>query len=348
MKRPARRRASKTSALFVIAALLFVAGMAGSTFAYFDGSGANTGTFPGGYVFPPVTVTTLGAVTGPIQTIKWAQPTTTGVNNYELRVTNMGTTTATCPKTIVTVTLPTSTLSTVQSRTTTLIRPTTTFATTLSSTTPTTTVTALSTVTQPVTYPETVATLAAPALTARATLPAGDNGYFVCYQAASAYAIDGWYSPPANANASAVRAGLWPTAVAKAGTAGKLVAGDSITITYNQNVSASGSVTVCAYTAGVIVFGDQTGCTDSSATNYSIGEITGLSISTAATYSGSGVTQPAANKVKVTLVGGPAAFNITNTAGTWSNGGSIVTSVGPPSLSPCTQSSCNLTPSGSF
>lgn len=334
MTKPARRRASKTSAVFVIAALLFIAGMAGSTFAYFDGSGANTGTFPGGYVFPPVTVTTLGAVTGPVQTIKWAQPTTTGVNDYELRVTNMGTSAVACPTQNVTVTLPTSTLFTTQSTTT----------------APTTTLTATSTVTQPVTYPETVATLAAPALTAPATVPTADNGYFVCYQAASAYSLGGWYSPPVNANGTAARAGLWATGVAESNviTKNSLANTDFITITYNQAVAASGTVTVCAFSAGVLIFGDQGGCA-STGDSYSVGKLTGLSIASNASYTGT-ISKPTATTVKIVLsAANPAGADAITTGGTWHNGGTVVSSVGgSPNLNPCTQASCDVTPSGNF
>ena len=45
MKKPALRRATKSTVIFVIALLLFSAGLAGTTFAYFDGEADNVGTW---------------------------------------------------------------------------------------------------------------------------------------------------------------------------------------------------------------------------------------------------------------------------------------------------------------
>jgi hypothetical protein len=155
MKKPALRRARKTTLLFVIAALLFLAGLAGTTLGYFDGETDNVATWSGGFVFPPTNATTVGGPVGAGQTITWTTPTTTGVQNYVLRVTNMGTTAVACPAQSVvttTVTMPTTTQA--------------------------------GTVTWPTTYPETVGTLAAPAGSGVATIPSTDNGQFVCYQVA--------------------------------------------------------------------------------------------------------------------------------------------------------------------
>jgi hypothetical protein len=332
MKKPALRRASKSTAVFVIAAALFVAGMAGSTWAYFDGQTDNVAVVSGGYVFPPVTVTTRGAITGPVQTIRWAQPTTTGVNNYELRVTNMGSSAVACPANV--------TRTVTQTVLTTLAGPV------------TTTATVNATTTVPQTYPETAGTLAAPATTGSATIATTDNGYYVCYQAAAAQSIGGWYSPAANANATAVRAGLWATAVAKHNTTGNntIANTDYVNITYNQNVDASGTVSVCAIagtgTSGVLIVGDTSGCVNAS-DGYSIGKITGITVGTKRNYASSTISKPAANQVRITLAGGGNSSS--SNTGTWVNGGTTVTSVGgSPNLNPCTQSACDVTPTSHF
>lgn len=316
MNKPALRRATKSTVLFVIATLLFVAGLAGTTFGYFDGETDNVGTWSGGYVFAPTLATTLGAVTGPVQTLTWATPTTTGIQNYELRVTNMGSSAVACPAQSVVTTLA-------------------------------------ATVTQPVTYPETVGTLAAPSLSGLATIPSTDNGYFVCYQVAANWTPSTWYSQASNANATAVRAGLWPTAVVATNISGNnaLANTDYLTITYNQNVNASGTARVCAFHVGtgtgVVIFGDQNNCASVN-DSYSIGKITGVSIGTTRNYATSSISKPAANQVRITLSGGAGNSSYAGTD-TWINGGTAVTSVGgTPNLSPCTQTNCNVAVTGGF
>jgi hypothetical protein len=334
MKKPALRRASRSTAVFVIAAALFVAGMAGSTLAYFDGQTDNVAVVSGGYVFPPVTVTTLGSLTGPIQTIQWAQPTTTGVNNYEIRVTNMGTTAVACPANqtkTVTQTVLTSPSPTV-----------------------TTTTTLLSTTNVPVTYPETVGTLAAPATNAPATIGASDNGSFVCYQVAAAQSIDGWYSPAGNANATAVRAGLWPNTVALTNIAGnnKISPTDQIRITYNQNVSASGSgIKICVLSSGgTIIIGDTSGGACSASDSYTIGKITGLTIGANLTFTNSSISA-AGSVATVTINGGsgPTTTASESGTGTYTNAtNSSITTPGSPSIGPCTLASCTHATSSHF
>jgi hypothetical protein len=326
MKKPALRRARKTTLLFVTAALLFLAGLAGTTLGYFDGETDNVATWSGGFVFPPTNATTLGGPVGAGQTITWTTPTTTGVQNYVLRVTNMGTSAVACPAQNVvttTVTMPTTTQA--------------------------------GTVTWPVTYPETVATLAAPAGSGVATIPSTDNGQFVCYQVAADWTPATWYSKNANANATAVRAGLWPTAVAKANhaTTGSLAATDTITITYNQNVSVTTSpVSVCAVPgtsgSGVVIVGDTSGCASASDA-YSIGKITGLTIGGVSriNYSNSTVTA-GTTAVTVTLAGSASTATASGT-GTWVSGTGNVKSANSPVIGTCTASNCNtIAPSGGF
>jgi hypothetical protein len=346
MKKPALRRASKSTAVFVIAAALFVAGMAGSTLAYFDGQTDNVAVISGAYVVPPVTVTTLGSLTGPIQTIKWSQPglttngvTTNGVNNYEIRLTNMGTAAVACPAnrtTTVTQTVLTTTTS--------------------AGVTITTTATAAPVITNvPVTYPETVATLAAPALTAPATVSTTDNGSFVCFQVAGAQSIGGWYSPAGNANATAVRVGLWPNTVALTNhaTPNKIAATDTILVTYNQNVNASATgLRVCVLSSGgTIILGDTSGSACSASDGYTIGKITGLTIGANLTFTNAAISATG-SIATVTLTGASGATVTASESGTGTytsaTTNSNVTTPGSPSIPPCTISGCTKATSGTF
>lgn len=335
MKKPALRRASRSTAVFLIAAALFIAGMAGSTLAYFDGQTNNVAVVSGAYVFPPVTVTTLGSLTGPIQTIKWAQPTTTGVNNYEIRLTNMGTAAVACPanrSTTVTQTVLTTTAVT---------------STTTKAITATTTV--------PVTYPETVATLAAPALTAPATVSTVDNGSFVCFQVAGAQTIGGWYSPAANANGTAFRVGLWPNTVALTNhaTPNKIAATDTILITYNQNINASATgLRVCVLSSGgTIILGDTSGSACNAGDGYTIGKITGMTIGANLTFTTASISATG-SIATVTLNGasGPTVTATESGAGTYTSAttNSRVTTPGSPSIPPCTITGCTKATSGNF
>ncbi len=335
MKKPALRRASKSTALFVIAAALFVAGMAGSTLAYFDGQTDNVAVLSGGYVFPPVTVTTLGSLTGPIQTIKWAQPTTTGASYYELRMTTMGTTAVACPS---------SHVSTVTQ----------TVLTTLAGPVTTTTTVNAGTVTVPVTYPETVGTLAAPALTAPATISTTDNGQFACFQVAAAQTIGGWYSPAGNANATAFRVGLWPNTVALTNhaTLNKIAATDTILITYNQNINASATgLKVCVFSTGTMILGDTSGSACNAGDGYTIGKITGLTIGANLTFTTASISATG-SIATVTLNGasGPTTTASESGTGTYTSAttNSRVTTPGSPSIPPCTIAGCTKTTTNAF
>jgi hypothetical protein len=326
MKKPALRRARKSTLLFVIAALLFLAGLAGTTLGYFDGETDNVATWSGGFVFPPTNATTLGGPVGAGQTITWTTPTTTGVQNYMLRVTNMGTSAVACPAQSVvttTVTMPTTTQA--------------------------------GTVTWPTTYPETVGTLAAPAGSGVATIPSTDNGQFVCYQVAADWTPATWYSKNANANATAVRAGLWPTAVVKANhaTANSIAATDTVAVTFNQNVSVGTSpVSVCAVPgtagSGVLIVGDTSGCAGTG-DSFTIGKITGLTIGGASRVNYSSSTVSAGTTtVTVTLAGSATTATVTGT-GTWISGTGNITSSNSPTIGTCTSSNCNtIAPTGAF
>jgi hypothetical protein len=335
MKKPALRRATKSTVIFVIALLLFSAGLAGTTFAYFDGEADNVGTWSGGYVFPPTNAAVVGSPVGRAQTITWTTPTTTGVQNYVLRATNLGTTAAAaCPAQVTTTVAVTST----------------TFAPIVTPTTTQVSTQTIGTVTLPTTYPETVGTLAAPTQTGVATVATTDSGYYMCYQVAGYWSAGTWYSKNSNANATAVRAGLWPTTVVKSnGNASTTLGnGDKIAITYNQNVSVTGgTVQVCAATAGTIVVGNASSCTGSI-----VGQLTGLTIGTARTFASSTISTSGA-VATVTLAGGAGTSTVSGT-GQWKGGNAIVQSTSSPQVAGCSTTDatastwCKVTPTGAF
>jgi hypothetical protein len=333
MKKPALRRATKSTVIFVIALLLFVAGLAGTTFAYFDGEADNVATWSGGYVFPPTLAAVVGSPVGAGQTITWTTPTTTGVQNYVIRATTVGTTAAACPAQPVTTVAVTSTTFTP------IVSPTTTQVATQT----------IGTVTLPTTYPETVATLAAPAQTGIATVAQADSGYFVCYQVAGYWSAGTWYSKNANANATGTRAGLWPTAVVKSNGnfSTTLGNGDKIAITYNQNVSVStGSIQVCASTTGIVV-GNGSGCTGAI-----VGQLTGLTIGTARNFPSSTIST--SGTVATVTLGGASATSTVSGTGQWKGGNGIVQTTSSPTIVGCSTTDtsaatwCKVTPSGSF
>jgi hypothetical protein len=316
MKKPALRRATKSTVIFVVALLLFAAGLAGTTFAYFDGEADNVATWSGGYVFPPTLAAVVGSPVGRAQTITWTTPTTTGIQNYVLRATNMGTTVAAaCPAQVTTTVAVTSTTFTP------IVSPTTTQIATQT----------IGTVTLPTTYPETVATLAAPAQTGVATVTTTESGDYVCYQVAGYWSAGTWYSKNVNANATATRAGLWPTAVAKTngnGSTTSLGNGDKLAITYNQSVSVStGTVQVCASTTAIVV-GNGSGCSGSI-----VGQLTGMTIGTARNFPTSTISA-SGTVVTVTLGGATAASTISGT-GQWKGGNGIVQTSASPQVAGC-------------
>ena len=104
----ALRRAGRSSVFFVVSALLFVAGFAGSTYAYFDGSVTQTATYAGGTVAratnpavtasgydgivtwsPPTPITT----TYTTPTTTYSATTTPGVQGQRIVMADNGTTT---------------------------------------------------------------------------------------------------------------------------------------------------------------------------------------------------------------------------------------------------------------
>jgi hypothetical protein len=178
---------------------------------------------------------------------------------------------------------------------------------------------------------------------------ASANGHWICYQVRSTHGS--WYT---GASFAPVQVGLVPTgiAVADGGNSGQINSGDTITLTFNQNVSYGGSATVyvCAFQnpAGAVLIGDA-GCGSASDTA-TIGAITGLSIPNGSrTYTSSSVTA-SGNTVTIVLGGGGNGANgrtqVTG-AGTFTYTGSTITS-GAGGAAVCTASNCTWTFSGGF
>jgi hypothetical protein len=132
------------------------------------------------------------------------------------------------------------------------------------------------------------------ALTTTAGTSATDTGRFSpqgtieCYRVTTTY---GTWSSQAGNPTVAVRLGVvaQSIAIANGGTAGRLDAGDRITITFNQAIAtASGPIAgnnVCSNTGGTIMLGVAgTGATCSTATATTVGTLTSLTINRAARY----------------------------------------------------------------
>jgi hypothetical protein len=137
---------------------------------------------------------------------------------------------------------------------------------------------------------------------------ASSNGHWMCYQIRSTRGS--WY---AGANFAALQIGLVPTGVAvtNSGNAGQINSGDTITLSFNQNIAYSGaaSISVCAFVspANVILIGD-TGCASSSDTP-TIGKITGVSIPNASRTYTTVAVSATNNQLSIVLGGGGNGAN---------------------------------------
>jgi hypothetical protein len=163
----------------------------------------------------------------------------------------------------------------------------------------------------------------------------------MCYQVANYWSTTAasktvrWYSPSVNANAGAARAGLWPTAVTENNNNGTLASGDSIVITYNQNVSASGTIKVCTSAAnGTITFGNSSGCTGAI-----VGQLSGITVGTTLSTL-TGTISVATNKVTITI--GGTGTSTVNVPGTWTGGSGVVQTSASPQVGGC--NGCTVTP----
>jgi hypothetical protein len=177
------------------------------------------------------------------------------------------------------------------------------------------------------------------------------NGHYFCYEMQDFK--NSWYADAAFSPAP-VHVGLIVTSVALAnGThmTNKVDSGDTIKITFNQNVSnVPGSPKVCQRNVGAgtgIIFIGDTGTCNGTSESYTIGKITGVteggngnsnaSASVASNVVTVTLSQNGQNSSNVTPVFTPSATTITSTNGS-------------PVAAPCTSSTynCTPTPSGNF
>lgn len=110
----------------------------------------------------------------------------------------------------------------------------------------------------------------------------GENGHWYCYEMVSTSAST-WTTP---ATFSPVRVGLYVTGVhiANGGSgSNRMNSGDTITITFNQDINTPTTNRFCAVNSGgndVIILGDtRTFGTCRTTDSYTIGEITGVTVS---------------------------------------------------------------------
>ncbi|HKI92344.1 MAG TPA: hypothetical protein VJ986_08575 [Gaiellaceae bacterium] len=172
----------------------------------------------------------------------------------------------------------------------------------------------------------------------------GASGHWWCYRLVSTSAT-AW---TAAADFTPIRVGLIPSTVAltNGGTAGAVDSGDTITITFNQDVNTASATNVClvsgASGAGVILIGDTTcaGASDS----YTIGKLTGLTISSTGTASRTATVATSGNQVTVTVTSS-GTRTVSGTA-TFTASTGITSSTG--SAAACTASNCLVTASGGF
>ncbi len=115
----------------------------------------------------------------------------------------------------------------------------------------------------------------------------GENGHWYCYEMVSTSA-GSWTSPAVTF--SPVRVGLYVTGVhiANGGSgSNRMNSGDTITITFNQDINTPSANHFCAVNSGrndVIILGDTRGSgTCNTGDSYTIGEITGVTISASIT-----------------------------------------------------------------
>jgi hypothetical protein len=200
------------------------------------------------------------------------------------------------------------------------------------------------------TYPVTVGSVAgAGTRTYVATNAAGsDDGSYYCYQVQSYWTTTSWTGNSlANASASAVRIGLWPTAVALGTAGGTINRSDTIKITYNQAATiSSASVQTCTSGNKVLVGASSCGSTPTVGTLTLSTRTIGANQTFTTSISGSGttsVTITLSTNATVNLTGtGTASWSFTPSSSTQStNGGTKAPT--------CTLASCNVTSvSGGF
>lgn len=195
-------------------------------------------------------------------------------------------------------------------------------------------------------YPVTITTLAAPALTYTATNAASqsDDGYYYCYQVRSYWTTNSWYGTTnANAQASATRIGLYPmTALITNGdnATGNITKKDSISLTFNQAVTASGT-TMVSCTNTVLLGAATCGSTPSIGTLTTGGTIGSPSTTWTMTVGGSGTTA-----LSITLTGNGSVSD--SGSYTFAPSASLLSTNGTTKAPACTSAQCTISAGGPF
>jgi hypothetical protein len=172
------------------------------------------------------------------------------------------------------------------------------------------------------------------------------NGHWLCYQMQSTSASS-WTS---TANFPATQLGLVATSVAIAngtGAPGTMDSGDTITITFNQNVLASSVSTnpqICTGLSATVIFiGDTTGC-KTTGDAYSIGVINGITV-TGNKAKFNATAAVSGNQIVVTLAG---SSGNTSGSGTFTPAAGIQSLAATDRANACTAPNCRPTTSGGF
>ncbi|HET8529208.1 MAG TPA: hypothetical protein VFL60_09875 [Gaiellaceae bacterium] len=176
------------------------------------------------------------------------------------------------------------------------------------------------------------------------------NGHWICYQIQSTHGS--WST---GANFAPVQVGLVPTGIAVnngGGNSGQIENGDTIALSFNQNIVYSGaaSISVCAFMGsgnGSVLIGDSTCAAPTDAT--SIGTITGLTIQNNSRQYPSSTASASGNTLTITLGGAksnPQGRAPASWPGTFTyTGGSAIQSTAG-SAAVCTAANCTWATSG--
>lgn len=201
-------------------------------------------------------------------------------------------------------------------------------------------------------------TAAASSTTQASVANAANNGDWYCYQLLSTSATN-WTAPAT----AAVQIGLVASAISTANGATKCTGAaanpatgvvdcnDTITINFNQKpILPTGNQRVCFFSAGLIIIGDGSNCTNTNNTP-TIGKITGYTIGTSRSYTSSAytLTQSAAGQpwvFKITLAGATTTSTISGT-GTFVPASGILSTVTTHQATLCTAATANCQPTTS-
>ena len=182
---------------------------------------------------------------------------------------------------------------------------------------------------------------------------AGNNGDWFCYEMVSTSATVWTAATPL----SAVQLGLAANSLATAnvGTAGRINANDTITVTFNQKpIIPTGTKRVCVITPSTIIIGDTTATGPGSANchvgdAYNIGKLTlaGATLGTTVQYQSSTFTLSATAPwtLVVTLAGSGNLSTVTGTpTWTFTPAASILSTITTHQATICTAATANCQP----